>query len=114
MGAWQLPYRNLTVMQILCAASMYKKRPSTKDLVELCPPAVLNLMRSMWAGDPKERPTMMDARKTLGQVINDMKDKNVDATFHASSADTAPVASGVDAAKTASSAGTVACAGETE
>ena len=49
----------------------------------------------------------MDARQTLEQVIKDMKDENVDATSPASSADTAPAASDVDAAITTISTDTI-------
>merc|ERR1712032_1673875 len=67
---------DLNVMQILCAASFYNKRPPTKELAHKYPAALLTLMREMWATQPKDRPSMTDAKVALQQVVKGASSKD--------------------------------------
>merc|ERR1712032_1517751 len=67
---------DLNVMQILCAASFYNKRPPTKEMVHKYPAPLLTLMREMWATQPKDRPSMTDAKVALQQVVKGTSGKD--------------------------------------
>jgi len=63
---WELPFRNMTDVQILLAVGYHAKRPSTKKILEAqWSEAVVDLMRRLWSADPQNRPSMMEARVLL-------------------------------------------------
>merc|ERR1712107_197995 len=58
---WELPYREITAIQILIAVAYHCKRPSTKKIVAAgWPEPVINLMRRLWSVAPEDRPSMTE------------------------------------------------------
>ena len=69
--SWKPPFLNVNPMRILCAVSMYNKRPPTEAIAQAWPPSVLTLMEAMWAADPASRPPITEARALLQTLINE-------------------------------------------
>jgi len=68
---WELPFRNITPMQILIAVGYQNKRPSTKKIIAAgWPEPVIRLMRELWSTSPEERPSMAQSREILSQFVS--------------------------------------------
>ena len=65
---WEIPFRNITPMQILIAVGYQNKRPSTKKIIAAgWPEPVVDLMRRLWSTSPRDRPNMTESRELLSR-----------------------------------------------
>lgn len=63
---WELPFRDTPPLQILLAVGYLNKRPSTKAIVTKgWSTPVVDLMRSLWSADPRDRPTIRETKEQL-------------------------------------------------
>ena len=69
--SWKPPFLNINPMRIMCAVSMYNKRPPTKAIAQVWPESVIDLMKGMWALDPASRPPISEARALLESLIQE-------------------------------------------
>ena len=67
--------------QILTSIAVHNKRPSTKPIAKKWPRELVNLVKTLWATKPDDRPTISEAKAVLVEQIGakaaelDIRDK---------------------------------------
>ena len=62
--------RDSTQFQILSALAVHNKRPSTRAMAKKWPRALVVLVKTLWATDPDDRPTVSEAKAVLVEQMS--------------------------------------------